>query len=85
MVADECWIVLVEVEWCGEKDEPKDITPMAWNMPLLMVRRGVLKVPRDSDGTRKPCVTTVTRMTIMLIRASVLAFANYNSQSCSST
>ena len=49
---------------------------MAWKMPLLTVRRGVLNVPRDSAGTKKPCVATVKRMIIMLIKASVLALAN---------
>jgi hypothetical protein len=72
-------------EVCGERDEPKDITPMAWKMPLLMVRRGVLKFPRDSAGTRNPCVTTVMRMIIMLMRASVLAFASFSRQLCSTS
>jgi len=49
---------------------------MAWKTPELIVQSGVLKVPLDSAGTKKPCVTTVNRMTIMLISASVLAFAS---------
>ena len=62
----------------GRRDEPKDITPMAWNTPLLIVRRGVSKVPLDSGETKKPCVTTVIKMIVILINASVLAFANYS-------
>jgi hypothetical protein len=67
----------------GERCEyvPKDITPMAWVTPLLIVRRGVLKVPLASFGTRNPWVTTVNKMTIMLIKAKVLALANYSYQS----
>jgi len=60
-----------------EEDVPKEITPMAWNMPSLMVQRRTLNVPRNSDGTVKPCVTTVTMITNMLINANVLAFDNY--------
>jgi hypothetical protein len=58
---------------------------MAWNTPLLMVSRGVLKLPLDSAGTLNPCVTTVIRITPILINANVLAFASYSSQSVSST
>jgi hypothetical protein len=54
---------------------------MAWVTPLLTVRRGVLKLPLASFGTRNPWVTTANRMTIMLIKARVLAFANYSCQS----
>lgn len=50
---------------------------MAWKTPLLSVRRGVLNDPRASLGTIAPCVRTVIKMIIMLIKASVLAFANY--------
>lgn len=55
---------------------PNEITPIAWNMPVLTVRSGVLKDPRASEGVMMPCTTTVTMMMIMLIRASVLAFAS---------
>jgi hypothetical protein len=55
---------------------PKEITPIAWNIPSLTSRRDLSKVPLDSAGTKKPCVTTVNKMIIILIRASVLAFAN---------
>ena len=67
----------------GENCEylPKDITPMAWVTPLLTVRSGVLKFPLASFGTRNPWVTTVNKMTIMLIKARVLALANYSRQS----
>lgn len=57
-------------------NKPKDMTPIAWKTPLLMVKRGVLKVPLDSFGTMKPWVTTVNKMMTMLINASVLAFAS---------
>jgi hypothetical protein len=80
MVADECLEVLAKVQTLGWRDGPKDITPMAWKNPSLIVSKGVGKSPRDSFGTRNPCVTTVTKMTIILINASVLAFANYTSQ-----
>ena len=60
-------------------DEPNDITPIAWNTPLLIVRSGVVKFPLDSGGTRNPCVTTVIKITAILINASVLAFASYSS------
>jgi len=43
----------------------------------LIVIRGKSKVPLDSLGTKKPCVTTVNKMTTMLINARVLAFASY--------
>jgi hypothetical protein len=33
---------------------PNDITPMAWKMPPLMVRRGRLKDPLSSLGVRAP-------------------------------
>jgi hypothetical protein len=59
------------------RDGPKDITPMAWKTPLLRVKRGVLKVPFSDLGTRKPCVTTAIKITIMLIKANVLALANF--------
>jgi hypothetical protein len=57
---------------------PKDITPMACVTPLLMVKRDVSNVPLDSAGTVNPCVTTVSKMTSILINASVLAFASYS-------
>jgi hypothetical protein len=75
--------MLVVGQLLGGDDEPNDITPMAWNTPLLIVSRGVLKVPLDSAGTRNPCVTTVIRITPMLINANVLAFASCTSQSSS--
>lgn len=55
---------------------PNEMTPIAWNMPELMVRSGVVKEPRASEGVMKPCTTTVRMMMIMLMRASVLAFAS---------
>lgn len=58
------------------KDSPNDITPTAWKKPELIMRR-LLISPRESDGTRKPCVMTVTTITIILTRASADAFANY--------
>jgi hypothetical protein len=58
-------------------DKPKEITPMDWKTPLLIVRRGILKLPLSDAGTRTPCVTTVIRMIAILINARVLAFANY--------
>lgn len=33
---------------------PKEITPMAWKMPPLMVRVGRSKPPRSSEGTINP-------------------------------
>ena len=45
-------------------------------MPLFTVSSGVLREPRDSAGARKPWTMTVTSMTSILIRASVLALAN---------
>jgi hypothetical protein len=62
--------------------EPNEITPMAWNTPSFMVKRGLEKVPLNSVGTMNPCVTTVTNITIILINASVLAFANCFCQLC---
>lgn len=53
------------------------MTPTAWNMPSLTVSNGVVKEPRSAKGVRAPCMTTVATMMPMLIRASVLAFANY--------
>jgi hypothetical protein len=58
-------------------DEPKEMTPTAWKMPVLMVKRGRLKVPFEDAGTKKPCVTTVVKMITILIKAKVLALANY--------
>lgn len=60
---------------------PNDITPIAWNIPVLTVRSGVLKEPLASVGARTPWTTTVTMMTTMLIKASVLAFASCSSES----
>lgn len=57
---------------------PNDITPMAESMPEFTVSSGVLKDPRSSEGTKTPWITTVTRMTIMLIKASVLALASFS-------
>jgi hypothetical protein len=59
-------------------DSPNDITPIAWSMPEFTVSSGVLKDPRSSAGAKRPCITTVTRMTIMLIKASVLALASFS-------
>lgn len=58
-------------------DSPNDMTPMAWKMPLLIVRSGVVNSPRSAVGVMMPCTTTVMIMMIMLIKASVLAFASY--------
>jgi hypothetical protein len=55
---------------------PNDITPMAWKMPLLTVNSGVLNEPRSAEGTSTPWTRTVTTMTSMPIRASVLALAS---------
>lgn len=78
MVADEGCGVL-EGENAKEGDDvPKEMMPMAWKMPSLIVQSRTLNVPRNSDGTAKPCVTTVTMITNMLINANVLAFDNYN-------
>jgi len=55
---------------------PKDITPMAWNTPLLMIREPLMG-PFISAGTLGPCVMTVTTMMSMLKRASELAFASW--------
>lgn len=60
-----------------EGDIPKEITPTAWKIPLFMVQSSSGNSPRDSCGTEKPCETTVMTMTSMLMRAKVLAFANY--------
>ena len=50
---------------------------MAWKTPLLIVNRGRLNSPLDSFGTMNPCEITVKRITVMLIKAKVLAFANW--------
>lgn len=80
MVADEGWWVLDELlgEWGGpgKGDKPKDMTPMAWKMPTLIVQSGKSNVPRNSAGTENPCVTTVPIMTNILNNANVLAFAS---------
>jgi hypothetical protein len=59
----------------------KEITPIAWKKPLLMVNRGSENEPRSSGGTQKPWLTTVKTMMIMLARAKALAFASYLSPS----
>lgn len=65
----------------GRGPVPKEMTPTAWNIPSFIMRRLPPKDPRSSDGARAPCVTTVMMMTIMLISASVLAFASCCRQS----
>lgn len=55
---------------------PNEITPTAWNMPPLMVSNGVVKEPLSAKGVRAPCMTTVDMMMVILMRASVLAFAS---------
>lgn len=56
---------------------PKDITPIAWNMPSLMMSRFQLaNVPLSSAGANPPCTRTVIKITAMLTRARVLAFAS---------
>jgi hypothetical protein len=78
VVTDEGYKGQYRNELKGERGSaPNEITPMAWNMPSLIVKRLVPNVPLDSAGTVNPCVTTVTKIIIMLINASVLAFANY--------
>ena len=78
MMADECCPCISKRKGAkGADNEPNDMTPIAWKIPLLMVKRGVLNVPLDSFGTMKPWVTTVNSMMTMLINASVLAFASY--------
>lgn len=52
------------------------MTPTAWKKPVLNMR-WLLISPRDSGGTRKPWVMTVTTMTIMLTNAKADAFASY--------
>lgn len=47
----------------------------------MLKTRWLLISPRDSDGTRKPWVITVTTMTIMLTNAKADAFASYLSVS----
>lgn len=69
--------VRAEMKRDNGKDEPKEMTPTAWKMPVLMVKRGRLKVPFEDAGTKKPCVTTVIKMITILIKAKVLALANY--------
>lgn len=56
---------------------PKEMTPMDWKIPPLMVKRGVLNEPLSSEATKTPCTRTVTTMTIMPISANVLALASY--------
>jgi hypothetical protein len=56
---------------------PKEMTPIAWKIPSLIVRSLKPNVPLDSAGTVNPCVTTAIRMIIMLIKANVLALASY--------
>lgn len=58
---------------------------MAWKMPLLMVRRGVENEPLSAMGTSAPCITTVNKIIIILINASVLALANYHKLAISSS
>lgn len=78
MMADERCPYISKREGTKATDnKPNDMTPIAWKIPLLMVKRGVLNVPLDSFGTMKPWVTTVNSMMTMLINASVLAFASY--------
>ena len=55
---------------------PNEITPMAWKTPSL-INNDPLRLPFRSDGTRTPCVMTVTMITSILINANVDAFANY--------
>lgn len=55
---------------------PKEMTPMAWKMPLFIVRSGAVSSPRSAAGVRMPCITTVTMMMTMLTSARVLAFAS---------
>lgn len=61
----------------GKGGKPKEMTPMAWKMPTLMVQSGKSNVPRSSAGIENPCVTIVATMTNILNRANVLAFASY--------
>lgn len=54
---------------------PNEITPTAWKKPEL-TKRFPFKSPLESEGTRNPCITTVTTMTSILTRANAEAFAN---------
>ena len=58
------------------------MTPIAWNIPPLMVSSGTLNEPRSALGANAPCTTTVKMMTTILISASVLALANYKAKAC---
>jgi hypothetical protein len=55
---------------------PNEITPIAWNTPLLMIREPLIG-PFISAGTLGPCVMTVMTMMSILKRASELAFASW--------
>lgn len=46
--------MIVKVQRHNTKDIPNDITPIAWNMPELIVSSGVEKEPRAEDGVRIP-------------------------------
>lgn len=54
-----------------------EITPMAWKTPSLIHIMSFPIFPLLSVGTVHPCVTTVRRITNMLMSASVLAFASF--------
>lgn len=54
----------------------KAITPIDSNMPERIMREP-RSWPLASEGTRKDCVTTVTMMTVILIKAKPLALASY--------
>jgi hypothetical protein len=63
---------------CNLKDcLPNEMTPIAWKMPSFIVKSLQPKFPLESAGTVNPCVKTAIKMIIMLIKASVLAFASY--------
>lgn len=62
---------------------PKEMTPIAWKTPLLMMREPFIG-PRISGLTRGPWVMTVMTMMSMLSNAIVLAFASCLSLACES-
>ena len=86
MLVDQC-VTLAKRSSVGFRREPymrrllwwqtnaKEMTPMAWKTPEL-IRREPLSGPFRSELTRGPWVRTVTRITSMLIRARVDAFAS---------
>ena len=55
---------------------PKEMTPIAWKIPLRMSKKP-LRSPRRFGDTLPPWIMTVIMMTDMLINASVDAFASW--------